>query len=221
MSTKTCLEFYICMGKWKIKSTEHSVSVFCTKPRSKASLRLTPPHPCCFPLEVEKQDQKKSKVKLTNAMSFLTGSPKSSWQPIMTADTTRTSYWVNWKVLVCAIWILITALSSIFLIWKYETLRNSRRRSGNRETHQQQQQQQQEETLGVLYEDETWRPCLKGVHPVWLLVFRVFAFIVLLVLLIITAVTDGGSIFYFYTQWTFTSITIYFGLGSLISMHGC
>ncbi|XP_054821158.1 uncharacterized protein LOC129320044 isoform X1 [Prosopis cineraria] len=155
---------------------------------------------------------KTKKSEVTNAMSFLTGSPKSSWQPIMTADTTTRSYWVNWKVLVCAIWVLITAMCSIFLTWKYETLRNSRR--GNRED-------QQEETSRVLYEDETWRPCLKGVHPVWLLVFRVFAFIVLLVLLIITAVTDGGSIFYFYTQWTFTSITIYFGLGSLLSMCGC
>jgi len=52
----------------------------------------------------------------------------------------------------------------------------------------------------ILYEDETWKPSLKGIHPAWLLAFRIFAFIVLMVLLILTVTTDGGTIFYYYTQ---------------------
>nr|ACU17943.1 unknown [Glycine max] len=147
-------------------------------------------------------------------MRFVTGSPKGTWQPIMTADTTTESYWLNWRVLVCAILVLFSAIISSLIVLKYEVSRE-KARNGDKEGLN------LKETSSTLYEDEIWRPCLKGIHPVWLLGFRVFAFVVLLVLLILTATEDGGSIFYFYTQWTFAAVTIYFGLGSLLSMHGC
>ncbi|RDX86344.1 hypothetical protein CR513_32331, partial [Mucuna pruriens] len=130
----------------------------------------------------------------------------------MTTKTNNQSYWLNWRVLLCAIWILVSLIFSSLLIWKYERLRKPAR-NGRREP--------QQETSATLYDDETWRPCLKGIHPAWLMAFRVVAFIVLLVLLIINAAVDGGSIFYYYTQWTFTLIIIYFGFGSLLSINGC
>lgn len=123
-------------------------------------------------------------------MSFLTGSPKKSWQPIMTDDTTTSNYWLNWRVLLCIIWVLLTLSFALFLIWKYEA-------RGNKECDR---EETQKEEAGALYDDETWRPCFKGIHPAWLLAFRVLAFCVLLVLLIVTAIVDGGDIFYFYTQ---------------------
>ncbi|XVF54099.1 hypothetical protein PTKIN_Ptkin05aG0153700 [Pterospermum kingtungense] len=144
-------------------------------------------------------------------MSSLT-TAGDSWQPAMTVNTTTSVYWFNWRVLLCAIWILVTATFSFILIWKYEGFHKSNH-DDNGET--------QQETAGSLDEDETWKPCLRGIHPAWLLAFRLVAFFVLLMLLIVTAFVDGGSIFYYYTQWTFTLITIYFGLGSVLSMRGC
>ncbi|KAK1366731.1 hypothetical protein POM88_042292 [Heracleum sosnowskyi] len=71
------------------------------------------------------------------------------------------------------------------------------------------------------YEDELWKPSLRGIHPAWLLGYRLVVFIVLLIMLSLNVAVDGGSIFDYYTQWTFTLITLYFGLGAVISMHGC
>ncbi|KAK3033521.1 hypothetical protein RJ639_032750 [Escallonia herrerae] len=129
----------------------------------------------------------------------------------MTVDTTTSSYWLNWRFLICITWVLISMVFASFLISNYEGPRKSRKKNG----------EAQEESAGVLYDDEVWKPCLKEIHPAWLLVFRVVGFFVLAVLLILNAVVDGGAIFHYYTQWTFTLITIYFGLGSLLSMHGC
>ncbi|KAK8522614.1 hypothetical protein V6N12_056315 [Hibiscus sabdariffa] len=68
-------------------------------------------------------------------------------------------YWFNWRVLLCALWVLFTAIFSLFLTWKCEGFRKP-----NHDTEETQQ-----DTAGSLHEDETWRPCLKGIHPAWLM----------------------------------------------------
>lgn len=129
----------------------------------------------------------------------------------MTVNTTNPGYWLSWSFFLCTLWVLLLMVFASFLISKYEKPRNLE--SEDREN--------QEELAGILYEDEVWKPCLKGVHPVWLLAYRILAFLVLMILLGVNVAVDGGSIFYFYTQWTFTTITIYFGIGSLLSLYGC
>ncbi|XP_058188210.1 uncharacterized protein LOC131304820 isoform X2 [Rhododendron vialii] len=130
---------------------------------------------------------------------------------VTTTDATTLGYWLNWRVGLCAIWVLAPMLIALYMICKYE-------RSD---------QSDFEETVilqdktGVLCNDDAWRPCLQEIHPFWLLAFRVIAFFLLLGTLILDVVVHGGGILYYYTQWTYILVTIYFGLGSLLSMIGC
>jgi len=97
---------------------------------------------------------------------------------------------------------LFSMLFASFLISRYEGPKNPRPNANNNGGTQSGGglASKKEGNPGILYQDEVWRPCLKGIHPAWLLAFRVCAFLVLLILLIINAIVDGASIFYYYTQ---------------------
>ncbi|KAD2806041.1 hypothetical protein E3N88_39418 [Mikania micrantha] len=41
-------------------------------------------------------------------MDFLTGGSKNTWQPMTGADTTTSSYWLNWRVFLCCIGSLLS-----------------------------------------------------------------------------------------------------------------
>ncbi|KAK8960244.1 hypothetical protein KSP40_PGU019213 [Platanthera guangdongensis] len=129
----------------------------------------------------------------------------------MAPDTTDPSYWLNWRFLLCATWVLSSMAAAFILLWRYE----------NFELNGNERRKAQFGKMGILSEEEFWMPCLKTIHPGWLLVFRVIAFFMCAVLIIVDIILKGASQLYFYTQWTFLLVTIYFGLGSLLSIYGC
>ncbi|KAL2903306.1 Coenzyme PQQ synthesis protein B, partial [Bienertia sinuspersici] len=111
----------------------------------------------------------------------------------MAPDTTNPSYWLNWRFLLSAIYVLGTIVLAIFLIWKHEggkKVDNERRENG-------------------LYQSEFYTR------------MKTFAFVLLLAIITGNVIVSGPGIFFFYTQWTFTLTTIYFGLATTLSLHGC
>ncbi|KAL4198752.1 hypothetical protein AMTRI_Chr03g141640 [Amborella trichopoda] len=144
-------------------------------------------------------------------MNYSTASLKAAWTPVLKEETATLGYWLHWQVYVCVIMILFVMAISAYIIWKYEDFSASECIGS----------ELRPQSLHSLYEDESWRPCLKEIHPAWLMAYRMCSFIVMLAVLTTNAIFDGIEIFYFYTQWTFALVTIYFGIGSLLSMYGC
>ncbi|KAK6155206.1 hypothetical protein DH2020_009454 [Rehmannia glutinosa] len=132
-------------------------------------------------------------------------------QLLVNDDPTTLSYWLNWRVFVCALWVLTPMVVAAILIWKYELSDNLESEGGTT---------QQDNSRNLRY-NESWKTCLKEIHPIFLMIFRIIAFCLLLVAVSFDVAIHGLELFYYYTQWTFTLVTIYFGLGSLLSIHGC
>ncbi|OEL19920.1 hypothetical protein BAE44_0019062 [Dichanthelium oligosanthes] len=133
-------------------------------------------------------------------------------------DTTEPEYWLNWRFLLCALWVYSCMFLACFLIWKYEVPSS---RDGNGDAGGDREGAPPRARPGVVYLEDCWKPCLEEIHPGWLLAFRLVAFFIMASLLVVDIVTDGWSIFLYYTQWTFLLVTLYFGLGSLLSIYGC
>lgn len=118
-------------------------------------------------------------------MRFLAGVFDSNWWAVMMDDTTALGYWLNWRFLVCALWVLVAMVFAGLLIWRYE----GRRSSGD-----------QQEAAGSLYDDEVWGTCSKSIHPIWLLAYRILSFCTLLALLLADFVINGARKIFFYTE---------------------
>eukprot|EP01018_Ginkgo_biloba_P009300 Gb_33920 [translate_table: standard] len=124
------------------------------------------------------------------------------------AGASGLDYWLQWPALVCAFLVLVAFISAMALLFKYEGFRRSSAQGDLRRA-------------GNVHDEELWRPCWKTIHPAGLLAYRAVVFFVMAAILVTNLVRDGVFIFYFYTQWTFTLVIIYFGLAALISAKGC
>uniref|UniRef100_A0A0E0JEN1 Uncharacterized protein n=1 Tax=Oryza punctata TaxID=4537 RepID=A0A0E0JEN1_ORYPU len=151
-----------------------------------------------------------------NHQRLITGAMQSS---AMAVDTTAPEYWLNWRFMLCAVSVYSCMVLACFLIWKYEGPSSP---DGNGDGGGDSEDTRPPRAAsGVVYLEDCWKPCLEQIHPGWLLAFRVVSFFILASLLAIDVVVDGWSVFLYYTQWTFLLVTLYFGLGSVLSIYGC
>ncbi|KAL7587671.1 hypothetical protein Lser_V15G41461 [Lactuca serriola] len=105
-------------------------------------------------------------------------------------------YWLRWQVPVCALIFLLPTLVSLrFIITKNNT--------------------------HTTKTQHLWISCWRNLHPRWILLYRLFSFVSMGYLLYQTVLAFGPFVFYFYTQWTFCLVMVYFALGTIISAHGC
>ncbi|CAK9858085.1 unnamed protein product [Sphagnum jensenii] len=72
--------------------------------------------------------------------------------------------------------------------------------------------------IGVSWLEELWMSCGGAVRPELLLLFRALAVAYLLPQLLYNIVKDGVSGYFFYTQWTFTLLILYFSLALRVSV---
>ena len=86
---------------------------------------------------------------------------------------------------------------AFFLIWKYE---GPSSRDSNGDNGEDREEALPRAAPGVVYLEDCWKTCIEGIHPGWLLAFRLVAFFVLASLLVVDIVTDGWSIFLYFTQ---------------------
>ena len=115
----------------------------------------------------------------------------------MAVDTTQPEYWLNWRFLLCALWVYSCMALAFFLIKKYEGASSP---DSNGDDGGDREEALPRVRPGVVYLEDCWKTCLEGIHPGWLLAFRVVAFFVLASLLVVDIITDGWSIFLYYTQ---------------------
>ncbi|KAK2403386.1 protein rolling protein [Trifolium repens] len=75
--------------------------------------------------------------------------------------------------------------------------------------------------IGHVNNSQLWTSCWRGVHPLVLFATRFSSLVILAVLLSLDIHEYDASIFYYYTEWTFTLVMIYFALGTTVSAYGC
>lgn len=104
-------------------------------------------------------------------------------------------YWLRWQVLICGLIILIPSLGFIVYLLRRKA--------------------------EPLYSDQLWKSQWKKLSPRWLLCYRALAFVGMTVVFAKNVSIGGARYFYFYTQWTLTLVTVYFGVATTVSAYGC
>ncbi|MQM10976.1 hypothetical protein Taro_043876 [Colocasia esculenta] len=95
-----------------------------------------------------------------------------------------TTYWLQWQVPICALVFIVPGAVAAVVLYRL------------RGVH--------------LRASDLWLPCWRRVRPGWLLGYRAVVLLVMSYVLYRIALQHGASVVYFYTQWTFSLVIVYF-----------
>ncbi|KAK4775540.1 hypothetical protein SAY87_023501 [Trapa incisa] len=122
-----------------------------------------------------------------------------------------------WYDFFCVGLVAVAAVGSLWVIWRKE----GGARSDDNKLYESLLVGSAVKPVGHVDSSWLWSSCWRDLHPGWLLVVRLVSLVVLTVFLIQDISVWDSSIFVYYTEWTFSLVMIYFGLGSILSAYGC
>lgn len=120
----------------------------------------------------------------------------------------------HWPFAVCISFVVFFTIGAAFLLRRYEGAKVS----GPRDDQIEDPSLVGIVPIGYVCREELWSSCGGALNPSWLLAFRVLCFLYLLPQLVYNVVNSGIYVFFFYTQWTFALLILYFALASRQSL---
>ncbi|KAA8543002.1 hypothetical protein F0562_021503 [Nyssa sinensis] len=125
---------------------------------------------------------------------------------------------VYWYDLICFGIVGVAVVGSLYVLW--------RREAGGKCDDKSMYEsllvgQLDRDAYGGVSSSQLWSSCWRGLHPIWLLGLRFVSCVVMAGFLAWDILEYDASIFVYYTEWTFTTVTAYFAIGTIVSAHGC
>eukprot|EP00252_Welwitschia_mirabilis_P026087 TRINITY_DN8379_c0_g1_i1.p1 TRINITY_DN8379_c0_g1~~TRINITY_DN8379_c0_g1_i1.p1 ORF type:complete len:333 (-),score=30.21 TRINITY_DN8379_c0_g1_i1:119-1117(-) len=124
-------------------------------------------------------------------------------------EATSLKYWIRWNSVVCEILVFIAIAAALTVIYRVEY--RSKKQNARAALYH-----------AYIYDDgELWKPCWRNVSPKVLLVVRAFLFLLMAGFMSADVVVHTYRTYFYYTEWTFTLVAIYFAFATVVSLKGC
>ncbi|XAR58354.1 hypothetical protein NMG60_11013725 [Bertholletia excelsa] len=135
---------------------------------------------------------------------------------------------VYWYSTVCFVIVGVALVGSVYIIWRREFCARNYHGDGDDSTTTSTLNTNVNQSLGAsqlprgyVNSGQAWSTCWRGLHPVWLLALRFASFVIMSAFLAWDILDSGTSVYIYYTEWTFTLVSVYFAIGTIVSVRGC
>ncbi|XP_021768575.1 uncharacterized protein LOC110732895 [Chenopodium quinoa] len=127
---------------------------------------------------------------------------------------------VHWYSVVSVVVVVTAAVGSVYVLWR-KNHDHTQPRAAGIGTSDSLLFNTKNNPSSSESSDHYWSSCWSGLHPAYLVVFRLLSLSALAFFLAWDIHHWGPSIFIYYTEWTYSLTMMYFAIGTVISAHGC